>query len=102
MAFRYNVLTGELDLVGGSSTPPVSTTEYNVNKFTLSAGQIAAKQVTLTDTPTTANITRLIVIGGLEQDQSVDFSISGNVVSWNGLGLDGVLAENDKIIVIFN
>ena len=75
---------------------------YKVEKFTLGAGEITAKAVTLASTPTTATLTRLVVINGLEQDYSVDFTISGFNLSWNGLTLDGVLSVGDKIIAIYN
>lgn len=76
--------------------------EYKPEIFILGASEISAKEVTLSETPTTANLTRVIPISGVEQEYGTDFTVSGNTLSWNALGLDGVLADGDKIIVIYN
>jgi len=85
----------ELGAGGGSGN-------YNVDKFTLDAGDITAKGVTLTGTPTNLTTTRLVVIGGIEQDYTVDFSVTGTALTWNGLGLESLLVSTDKIVVIYN
>lgn len=82
--------------------PSGGTTQYNVNKFTLSGTDITNKYVTLSGTPTTVTKTVVSVIGGDSQDYSIDFTVSGTQLSWNGLGLDGVLIAGDKLIVQFN
>jgi len=40
---------------------------------------------------------QLIPVGGPTQVLSIDYDISGAVVSWDGLGLDGIFSEGDKI-----
>lgn len=75
---------------------------HRVEQFTLSAGQIASKSVTLARTPYTASQTRLEVLEGPPQFYTQDFTVSGTTLSWNGLGLDGILVEGDKINVIYN
>lgn len=74
----------------------------NIDKFTLDGTDISNKFITLSGTPTTAGNTILIIIGGIVQDYSVDFTISGAVLSWNGLGLDGILEIGDKLIIQFD
>ena len=91
-----------LDSSGSEVEVGSGATDYNVEKFTLSAGDITAKQITLASIPTSLTLSRLIIIGGLEQDYSVDFSVSGTTLTWNALGLDGVLAAADKLVVIYN
>lgn len=88
----------------GSSTwnPQGATSGYNVQLVTLNSSQISAKNVTLTGTPTNSNLTQLTVIGGPAQDYGTDFTVSGSTLSWSGLFLDGILAVNDKLIIIFN
>lgn len=76
--------------------------KYNVSKYTLSGTDITNGFVTLPSAPLIATITRLDVIGGIEQDYSVDFTVISNQVSWTGLGLDGILTAGDKIIVAYN
>lgn len=70
--------------------------------FTLNAGQITAKSVTLARTPFTLSATRLEVLEGPPQFYSQDFSVTGTTLSWNTLGLDGVLVAGDIINVIYN
>lgn len=74
----------------------------NINKFTLSPTDITNKFVTLSSVPTTLSNTILDVIGGPTQDYSIDFTVTGTTLSWNALGLDGVLTSGDKLIVQFD
>lgn len=99
MGIKFNPFNGQFDLTGTSSPPG---TDYNVNKITLNAGQIAAKSVTLTNSPVTPSLTRLVVIGGVEQDYGLDFTVSGSTLSWTGLTLDGVLEVGDKLVIVYN
>lgn len=75
---------------------------YRVEKFTLNAGDITAKSITLARTPVSASKTILIVIGGAEQDYGVDYTVSGAILDWDGLALDGILESGDKIIVLYS
>lgn len=131
MGIKINPLTGSFDLVGNSSgggltyTPATPTdwnpapssvggaldqiasrtylNSYHIYRYTLLAGDIASGNLTIDNTPLTATKTRLVVIGGGgDQDYGVDFTVSGNILSWSGLGLDGLLEINDKVIVIYN
>jgi hypothetical protein len=78
--------------VGGAS---------NIDKFTLSAGNILSKSVTLSASPTVpAEV--LLSVGGVDQEIGIDFSISGTLLSWSGMGLDGILTEGDIITVTYN
>ena len=81
-------------------TPPPGT--RNVEYLTLTAPQIAAKQVTLGNTPATSAKTILDLIGGSSQHYGIDFTVSINVLSWNGLGLDGLLTVGDVLRVIYD
>ena len=88
----------------------VSNTQYNsfladkykVEKFTLDGTDITNKYVTIAVAPTDATDTRLMIIGGVEQEYSVDFTVTGLQVGWNGLGLDGFLEVGDDLIVVYN
>jgi hypothetical protein len=80
----------------------IGISEYKVEKFTLDAGNISSKSVTLSETPTDLVLTRLVPIGGVEQDYGDDFTVTGTTLSWASLGLDGVLASGDEIIVAYN
>ena len=98
--FILNPITGELDYIDEATVSGGGT--YNVEKFTLSPSDITNKSVTLANTPSTANLTRLVVIEGIEQDYGVDFSVSGTLLTWNGLGLESLLESGDKLIIVYN
>lgn len=97
----FNPLTGNLDWID-EAAPVVGGGDYNVNKFTLNATDISNKTVTLSQAPTTASDTRAVVINGIEQEYGADFTVSGTTLSWNGLGLESLLADGDRLIVVFN
>jgi hypothetical protein len=84
-----------------SAITPVPGTR-NVEYYTLTAPQAAAEQITLGGTPDTASKVILDVIGGTSQEFGVDYTVSGDVLSWSGLGLDGVLVDGDKLRVIYD
>lgn len=74
---------------------------YYVENITLTAPQAAAKQVTLTFSPISPSQVAVDAIGGGAQFYGDDFTVSGAVLSWSGLGLDGVLATGDKLRIIY-
>ena len=75
------------------SVPGVENIEYH----TVSAGEETAKEFTLTSAPGDVAKVLVDIIGGVSQEYSVDFSITGSTFSWSGLGLDGILVENDIV-----
>jgi hypothetical protein len=72
-----------------------------VETFILSPGDIAAKQVTLTSTPATPTKTQLDVKGYPSQYYTDDYVVTGNILDWTGLALDGLLIAGDKIRVVY-
>ncbi|MEM4385373.1 MAG: hypothetical protein QXD03_02360 [Candidatus Anstonellales archaeon] len=72
-----------------------------VEYFTLTSTDISNKYITLTNTPSISNAVRLDVKGAPPQFYNDDYIVSGNTLSWNGLGLDGLLVEGDKLRVIY-
>lgn len=76
--------------------------DIKTQKFTLSGADITNKFVTLAESPLTPALTRLIVIGGIEQQYGLDFSVSGNQLTWATLALDGFLETGDNIIAIYD
>lgn len=75
---------------------------YIVEKFTLTGTDITNGYVTLASTPSAPGDSVLSVIGGPVQDYSVDYTITGAQLDWNGLFLDGVLVAGDKLIVQYS
>jgi hypothetical protein len=76
--------------------------DTKTQKITLTGTDITNKYVTLTESPLTPSLTRLIVIGGIEQKYSTDFTVSTNQLNWNGLTLDGVLESGDELIIVYD
>lgn len=79
-----------------------SGNQYHVDTLTLSPTDISNKYITLSSTPTDPEKTALNVIGGDMQEYTVDFTITGNQLSWDSLGLDGVLISGDVLLIQFN
>ena len=77
-----------------------------VNPFVLNSTNISNKYVDLAMVPIAPSNIRFIVMEGIEQRYSTDFilildgSSQLKRVSWNGLGLESLLAINDEIIII--
>lgn len=71
--------------------------------ITLSAGDITAKGVTVSNTPISGSL-HVVPVGGVKAEVGVDYTGSattgsGTTISWTGLGFDGLLAAGDKLNV---
>ena len=78
-----------------------NTGSFKLEIIQLSAADILNKQVTLTTTPVNPNAVIVIPQGGIAQFPNIDFDVVGNVLSWDSLGLDGFLEENEYLYVQF-
>ena len=67
---------------------------------TLSAGEAAAKSLTLASTPAVPNKVTL-VWEGVTQFYGDDFTVSGNTLSWSGTDLDDKLASGDRLVITY-
>lgn len=80
-------------------------TSVSVDSFTLSALNASNKYVVLSAVPSTASKTILLIKEAPSQFYGDDFVITaddgGKRLSWNGLDLDGVLEETDKLTVLY-
>lgn len=84
-------------ITGGASALPTFSNVFKVEYRTISAGEATAKSLTLAHTPAVPGEVMLDLIGGGAQNYSDDFTVSGTTLTWNGLGLDGVLTSGDKV-----
>lgn len=80
---------------------PNSVIGFAQEDFTLTGTDITNKYVTLSFAPSPANETSVDVIGGIKQDYSVDFTVSGSQLSWNSLGLEALLSSGDKLVITY-
>jgi hypothetical protein len=70
-----------------------------VDILTLTQTNIDDKQATLSQTPLIPSSVILTPEGGISQIYGVDYIVTGNLLDWTGLGLDGFLEAGDKIVV---
>lgn len=66
---------------------------------TLTQTDIDNKYITLNITPIVPESLTVSPVGGPEQLYGIDYEITGNILSWDGLGLDGILDNTDKLII---
>ncbi|MEM4385830.1 MAG: hypothetical protein QXD03_04720 [Candidatus Anstonellales archaeon] len=84
-----------------NSTISNNVDETVVDVFTLTSTDISNKYVTLSKSPAYPTKVILEVKGAPSQFYGDDYVVSGSQLSWNGLGLDGLLIEGDKIRAIY-
>lgn len=77
-----------------------SRTKIKVVYHELTGAEEIAKQLTLPGYPKSLQID--VVDGGGAQVLGRDFTYSGTLVSWDGLALDGVLAEGDILRITYS
>lgn len=72
-----------------------------VEELVLSSTNLSDKNVQLLNAP--ADPTKVVtdVIGGTSQGYGEDYTVSGSVLSWSGLGLDGALEVGDVLRVSY-
>jgi len=102
-AFRIQseLNSGEFIGGGGGGGGGGGTANQVRQIVTLSSGNIASKSFTIASAPANPANLDFIPYSGPKQRYSVDFTVSGNTVSWSGLGLDGTLAVNDVIEITY-
>ncbi len=84
----------------GLSSLPTPTGILKTEFRTLTAPEAAAEKIVLLNSPLSGPDILVDVIGGTAQEYSVDYTVVGNEVRWNGLGLTG-LAAGDKLRVFY-
>jgi hypothetical protein len=98
-----NVLTNEEFFSVGTSNVDdwIPRSKYNYRSYTVVITQqnLIDGFLLLPMTPIYASEVSVTPIGGITQLNGVDFEVTGNVLSWSGLGLDNFLEENDILII---
>lgn len=69
---------------------------------TISSGENTAKQLTLAFTPSSPTKVLLSIAGAPTQYYGLDYTVSGNILSWSTLALDGILTTGDNVIIEYN
>jgi hypothetical protein len=57
------------------------------------------KSLTLPHTPISSESVSISFVNGTSQVNGIDYEVSGNVVSWEDMGLDNFIELNDVLIV---
>lgn len=60
---------------------------------------ITDKFLLLPSEPFLGSAVRLTFVGGIEQLNGIDFTVAGNVLSWDSLGLDNFIETGDILII---
>lgn len=68
-------------------------------KITLTQTDIDNKFTTLPYTPVDNSNVLVTPVGGILQLNGEDYQVIGDILSWDSLGLDGFLEENDVLVV---
>lgn len=82
---------------GGKANVTITGAGYDTVIFhTLTAGEIAAKQLNLPTAPAIPSLMLVDQVNGTPAIMiGIDFTVVGTLVDWNGLGMDGVVAAGD-------
>jgi hypothetical protein len=72
----------------------------NVEMVVLTQQDISNKFIVLNDSPLFPGGVELTPGGGIPQINGIDFSVTGNILSWDGLGLDGNFLEQNEILIV--
>jgi hypothetical protein len=69
--------------------------------ITLTQDMIENKSLELSEAPSTELSVQLVPEGGPPQFPGEDFSVTGNIITWDSLGLDGFLDIGDKLLIYY-
>ena len=86
---------------GTPVNPPVGGGTFQVDYITLTSAMIANNQLTLANVPADPTKVALDVVQGSSQVYNVDYSVSSNVISWSGLGLQTQVTTGDILRFIY-
>lgn len=92
-------VVGTDPVVYNDTDPTAATRVESTEIFTLDAGMISAKQVTLAHTPFTVANTHVFIVGGENQVYGDDYTVSGTTLSWSGLGMEPILVAGMQLVV---
>lgn len=81
---------------------PAQAKSYQVEYRTLTAQEELDKQLTLSTTPSEPERTLLDILdGGGPANYGNQFQVSGDVLTWAGGDLDGLLSEGDQVRIVY-
>jgi len=102
-AIRAGLTDGSLLLISpteGYKDPIWRFSAPRIEYIVLTQEHIDQKKVSLAEKPNKSMIA-LDVLGGISQYPDIDFTVFDKDISWNSLGLDGLLEAGDTLRVIY-
>lgn len=81
------------------STPGVGG--YSVEQHSIDLAQYTAKEIELDNSPTQPLRTLLFIDGAPPAFYGLDYTVSGNVLTWSGTRLDGLLEVSDRVKIVY-
>ena len=94
------VYAGDKIVVTYESSPSMGSAESR-EKITLTQQQINQKQITLSATPPNPLLVEVFPVGGIYQVYGLDYTVTENILKWDGLLLDNLLERGDTIVVTY-
>lgn len=91
--------TGDEFQLINSGTP--GACGYFVEQIELDSTQALNKEITLADAPNFPEKTLLYIDGGAPAFYTLDFEVTGDVLSWSGKRLDGLLETGDVMRIVY-
>ena len=92
---------GDGETPGGFEVGKKSSLKVKTESFLLNQENIDNRRIVLSKQPADYGDVIFFPEGGIAQRNQIDFSVSLNVVSWEGLGLDGFLEVDDVVQITY-
>jgi len=77
----------------------VGQSGLHTERITLNQENLDNKRVILSKAPAMPNSVMLTPEEGIPQVNGIDFIVNGNILSWDGLGLDNFLEINEVLVI---
>jgi hypothetical protein len=92
---------GDDTTVGGFEIGKNAGLKVKTEKLVITQAIIDNKSISLQKQPTNPNDILFLPEGGIRQNYGTEFTLSGNVLTWENLGLDGFLEVDDIINITY-
>ena len=87
--------------VGGSGNGFNLAASIRTKVYVLTDQNLSDKGITLDFSPSDVTALILVPTGGAKQNYGVDFIVNGSFLTWDGLGLDGVLSAGETLVIYY-
>jgi len=87
-------------LIRGTTSGSINA-NFFVEIHILDLADITAKQISLVHTPTDANKVLIDPVGGTTQENLVDFTVVGNIIDWDGKGMETALEVGQTLRITY-